>query len=85
MRAKNRPSREVVSRSLQHSPASLIFLLLLQLGVARTWKELFIAKGTLASKASNSECHHTYNSVIFLVFKNNSGASFSRMFLRKSR
>ena len=53
--SKNRPSREVVSRSLQHSPTSLIFLLLLQLGVARTWKELFIAKGTLASQASNSE------------------------------
>ena len=29
--------------------------------------------------------HDTYNPVIFLVFKNNSGASFSRMFLRKSR
>ena len=55
VRAKNGPSREVVSRSLHHSPASLIFLLLLQLGVARTWKELFIAKGTLATQASNNE------------------------------
>ena len=49
------PSREVVSRPPHHPPASLIFLLLLQLSVARMWKEPSIANGTLATQASNNE------------------------------
>ena len=48
-------NREVVSGSPHHSPASLMFLLLLQLGVARKKKELFIARGTFATQASNDE------------------------------